>query len=157
MDFSKMDFKKIIDINEIKKTLTRIENIAALAIVLFFFFPWVSMGFISMNGFGAASLQPILYLIPLLALVVVAMRPICQIPMVLKVAKLAAGALPIIGFVLAVIDGGGEALNALGFGVYLTVIAGVIVILGTLDKVQLKNAQPAVESCTTEEAEETNE
>ena len=66
MDFSKMDFKKIIDINEIKKTLTRLENIAALSLVLFFFFPLVSMGPFSVSGFGAASEKAIFFLVPLL-------------------------------------------------------------------------------------------
>ena len=155
MDFSKMDFKKIIDINEIKKTLTRLENIAALSFVVFFFFPWASMGPFSVNGFGAASHQPLLFLVPLLGIIIVAMRPICQMAIVLKSLKLAAGILPIVGFVIAIIDGGSQALSVLGIGVWLTVIAAVLIILGTLDKVQLPNALPAMGSDdTTEEKED---
>jgi len=155
MDFSKMDFKKIIDINEIKKTLTRLENIAALSFVLFFFFPWASVGPFSVNGFGAASQQPLLFLVPLLGIIIVAMRPICQMAVVLKSLKLAAGILPILGFVIAIIDGGSQALSVLGIGVWFTVIAAVLIILGTLDKVQLPNALPAMGSDdTTEEKED---
>jgi len=155
MDFSKMDFKKIIDMNEIKKSLTRLENMAALGLVVFFFFPWASIGPFSVNGFGAASsgkgLSFLLFLVPLLGLLVLAMRPICQTPTILKIVKLVAGGLPIAGFVLAFIDVGGMVFQFLGLGAYLTLIAAVLIILGTLDKVQLPNALPAVDADETEE------
>jgi len=158
MDFSKMDFKKIIDMNEIKKSLTRLENMAALGLVLFFFFPWASLGPFSVNGFGAAAsgkgLSFLLFLVPLLGLLVLAMRPICQVPKILKIVKLVAGGLPIAGFVLALMDAGGHIFQFLGMGAYLTIIAAVLIILGTLDKVQLPNALPAVD---TDEAEEATE
>lgn len=150
-----MDCKKIIDINEIKKTLTRLENIAALSLVLFFFFPWVSLGpFGSMSGFGAAGENLLLLLVPVLALLIVAMRPICQIPMVLKSMKLVLGGLIILGFIIVIIKG---AFSFLGLGAFLTVIAGVLIILGTLDKVQLPNALPALDACETETTEEETE
>ncbi len=143
MDFSKMDFKKIIDVSELKKTLTRLENIAALSLVLFFFFPWASLGPFSVNGFGAAAENGILLLIPILGLLVVAMRPICQFPIVLKSVKLVAATLPIVVFIAAIADGG---LQFLGIGAYLTFIAAILIVLGTLDKVQLPNALSAMGS-----------
>jgi hypothetical protein len=145
MDFSKMDFKKIIDLSELKKTLTRLENIAALSLILFFFFPWASLGPFSVNGFGAASENALLFLVPLLGILVVIMRPICQVPTILKGVKLAAGILPIAGFIIALIDGGTKVFNFLGMGAYFTLIAGVLIILGTLNIVQLPNALPAVD------------
>lgn len=158
MDFSKMDFKKIIDINELKKTLTRLENIAALGFVLFFFFPWISMGPLSVNGFGAASHQPLFFLVPILGILIIAMRPICQMAIVLKSLKLAAGFLPILGLVMITINGGSQALSLLGMGVWLTMIAAILIILGTLDKVQLPNALPAMGSeDSTEDATESKE
>jgi len=158
MDFSKIDFKKIIDMNEIKKSLTRLENMAALGLVVFFFFPWASLGPFSVNGFGAASsgagLSFLLFLVPLLGLVVLAMRPICQTPAILKTVKLVAGGLPIAGFVLALIDAGGKLFQVLGMGAYLTLIAAVLIILGTLDKVQLPNALPAVDAEESEDVDQ---
>ena len=151
MDFSKMDFKKIIDINEIKKSLTRLENIAALGLVVFFFFPWASLGPFSVSGFGAAGDNMLLLLVPILGLLVVLMRPICQIPNVLKGLKFAAGGLPILAFVLALINNGLKTFDFLGLGVYLTLIAAVLIILGTLDKVQLPNALPALDASEDEE------
>ena len=149
-----MDFKKIIDINELKKTLTRLENIAALSLVVFFFFPWVSFGPISVNGFSVIGEQPLVLLVPVLGLLVVAMRPICQIPKVLKGLKFAAGAVPIVGLLLALMDGGSRAFSVIGFGVWLSVIAGVLIILGTLNLVQLPNALPELDACETETTEE---
>ena len=152
-----MDFKKIIDINEIKKTLTRIENLAALGLVVFFFFPWASFGPASISGFtlgrfGAFNaLVYFLYLIPILGLMIVAMRPICTNPQVLKIVKLVTGGLTTLSFVYALLTGGGEFLSAAGIGIYLTFIAGIIIILGTLDKVQLNGALPAVEGCQVED------
>lgn len=149
MDFSKMDFKKIVDMSELKKSLTRLENIAALGLVVFFFFPWASLGPFSVNGFGAAGEYAILFLVPVLGILILAMRPICQIPAVLKGIKFAAGALPILGFISAVADGG---LNFLGIGAYLTFLAAIAIILGTLNVVQLPNALPAVDEPDAEES-----
>lgn len=148
-----MDFKKIIDLDEIKKTLTRIENIAALGLVLFFFFPWASVGPASISGFTLGRFGVynaaiyLLYLIPILGLMIVAMRPICTNPLVLKSIKLVAGGLTALAFLYALLSAGGDFFQAAGLGVYLTFIAGILIILGTLDKYQLKGALPALESC----------
>ena len=154
MDFSKMDFKKLIDGSEIKKTLSRLENIAALSLVLFFFFPWVSLGPLSVNGVGLASEQPLLFLAPLLGFLIVFIRPICQIAIVLKSMKLATAALIIVVFILAIMDGAAQVFS---LGVYLTAITGIIIILGTLNIVQLPNAQSALESCDVEEPTDSTE
>ncbi len=159
-----MDFKKVIDIKELKKTLTRLENIAALSLVLFFFFPWVSMGPFSFNGFGLLGFPKIgaftalvIALIPIMGLLVVAMRPICQHEKILKILKFVAGGLPIAAFIISLIDAGGDFFQAAGLGFYLTLIAGVLIILGTLDKVQLPDALPALDNAEEAPAETTQE
>ncbi len=154
-DVSQMDFKKIVDIKELKKTMSRLEYMAAAAMIVFFLFPVVSLGPFSVNGFNAATLGGssfFLFLIPLFSLLIIAMRPICQVEQILKIMKLITGALPIVFILYGFIEVGGDIFRFLAFGSYLMLIAGIVIILATLGIIKLPNSEeeaceavPAVE------------
>jgi hypothetical protein len=55
--------------------IKKVENISAIVMIVAFFLPWLSVGIgsssTSMNGTGVAGLNPLVWLIPLLAIAVI--------------------------------------------------------------------------------------
>ena len=55
--------------------IKKVENISAIVMIVAFFLPWLSAGIgnfsTSMNGTGVAGINPLVWLIPLLAIAVI--------------------------------------------------------------------------------------
>ena len=121
--------------------IKKIENICAAALIVAFFLPWVSMGFLSVSGYdlaatgGAATL---VFLLPLLAIAVLANDSMNFLDAdKSKYLTYATGGIPIIYIVARLIDLGGDFFSGASIGIYLTLIASIAMILGALGKIKL--------------------
>jgi hypothetical protein len=134
------------------KFLQRPENWFAAALILFFFFPWVTIGFISISGaqipeVGRALQQATfafnpsagvsaeaiflnaVYLIPILAAATIVMAVTGRD---IKIVALATGGVVLLIFVMMLVRIGGSLFQALGVGSYLTLLAAIGIILAAL-------------------------
>ena len=130
----------------------RIENICAIVMVVAFFLPWVSGGgIISFAGYQLPNAAEMLtnlsaafsesgqgdtyysvylvYLVPLLAIGVLATDYLKSDEKVVHYVAIAAGAFPVVGFVIGLINTG--SLQGLGIGVWLTMLAAIVMLLAT--------------------------
>ena len=128
----------------------KIENICAIVLVVAFFLPWVSLGGMfsfagyqlpnaaeGINAMAAAFSESepdtnyvvyLVYLVPLLAVGVLATDYLKSDEKVAHYVAIAAGAFPLLGFLYVVIDNG---IEGLAIGIYLTVIAAIVMLLAT--------------------------
>ena len=129
----------------------KIENICAIVLIVAFFLPWLSFGgFFSLAGYelpnaaeGVSSLAGafsesgevdtnysvyLVYLVPLLAVGVLATDYLKSDEKVAHYVAIAAGAFPILGFLSLVIENG---MEGLAIGIYLTVVAAIVMLLAT--------------------------
>ena len=129
----------------------KIENICAIVLIVAFFLPWVSFGgMFSFAGYqipnaleGANQLLAIgnesgevasnpeiylVYLVPLLAVGVLATDYLKSDEKVAHYVAIAAGVLPLLGFLYMVIDNG---MQGMAIGIYLTVVAAIVMLLAT--------------------------
>jgi len=128
----------------------KIENICAIVLVVAFFLPWISLGGIfsfsgyelpnaaqGVNAMAAAFSETeadtnyvvyLVYLVPLLAVGVLATDYLKSDEKVAHYVAIAAGAFPLLGFLYVVIDKG---IEGLAIGIYLTVIAAIVMLLAT--------------------------
>jgi hypothetical protein len=121
--------------------IKKIENICAAALIVAFFLPWVSMGFISVSGYKMATLggaATLMFLIPLLAIAVLANDSMNFLDAdKSKYLTYATAGIPIIYIVGRLIDLGGDFFSGASIGIYLTLIASIAMILGALGKIKL--------------------
>ena len=139
-----MEFKKTFNLDELKKTMTRIENIAIFILILSIFLPFVEV-YLGFNGFAISGFKfffhkPLMFVIPLLGLIAIGIRPTCEHAMALKNMKLTIGVFSILSFVYYFFSDKYETL----FGFYVFALLGIIIILGSLDKFQLSKAEPHI-------------
>ncbi len=128
----------------------RIENICAIVLVVAFFLPWISFGGMfsvagyelpnaaeGINAMAAAFSESepdtnyvvyLVYLVPLLAVGVLATDYLKSDEKVAHYVAIAAGAFPILGFLSLVIENG---VQGMAIGIYLTVIAAIVMLLAT--------------------------
>ena len=129
----------------------KIENICAIVLVVAFFLPWLSFGgMFSVAGYelpnGAEGINAmaaawsesgeadtnygvyLVYLVPLLAVGVLATDYLKSDEKVAHYVAIAAGALPVLGFLYMVIDNG---MQGMAIGIYLTVVAAIVMLLAT--------------------------
>ena len=121
----------------------KIENLSAILMVVSFFMPWVSLGlFGSASGFKVASMGGagtlLLFVIPLLAIVVLA-NDVLNFLDVDKSKYLAylTAVVPLIYIIYRLIKGGSGFFELASIGIYLTLIASVLMILGASGKIKL--------------------
>ena len=121
--------------------IKKIENICAAALIVAFFLPWVSMGFISFSGYKMATMggaATLLFLLPLLAIAVLVNDSKNFLDAdKSKYLTYATAGIPIIYIVSRLIDLGGDFFSAASIGIYLTLIASIAMILGALGKIKL--------------------
>jgi len=150
-----MDMEGII--NEVKASMTRLENIALAVLAAAWFMP-----FSQINGFGKTasgflipweydgSLTFIFYIVPVLAIISLVLRPKCRNPEILKKFKLSAaiGAIFAISYFMF-------AFNVWNYklGLYVAMLSAIAVIVGTLGVYQLPKALPAVDNQYTKKEE----
>ena len=129
----------------------KIENICAIVMLVAFFLPWVSGGGIfSFAGYQLPNAAEMLtnlsaafnesgqgdtyyavylvYLVPLLAIGVLATDYLKSEEKIAHYVAIAAGALPVLGFLYMVIDNG---MQGMAIGIYLTVLASIVMLLAT--------------------------
>ena len=120
----------------------KIENLSAILIVVSFFMPWLSLGMLgSATGFKVASIGgagTLLFVIPLLAIVVLA-NDVLSFLDVDKSKYLAylTAVVPLIYFIYRLIKAGSSFFELASIGIYLTLIASVLMILGASGKIKL--------------------
>ena len=128
----------------------KIENICAIVLAVAFFLPWISLGGIfsfsgyelpnaaqGLNTMAAAFSESeadtiyvvyLVYLVPLLAVGVLATDYLKSDKKVAHYVAIAAGVLPLLGFLYMVIDNG---MQGMAIGIYLTVVAAIVMLLAT--------------------------
>ena len=129
----------------------KIENICAIVLIIAFFLPWVSLGGMfsfagyqlpnaaeGINAMAAAWSESgevdtnygvyLVYLVPLLAVGVLATDYLKSDEKVAHYVAIAAGVLPLLGFLYMVIDNG---MQGMAIGIYLTVVAAIVMLLAT--------------------------
>ncbi len=120
----------------------KIENLSAILIVVSFFMPWLSLGMLgSATGFTVASIGgagTLLFVIPLLAIVVLA-NDVLSFLDVDKSKYLAylTAVVPLIYIIYRLIKAGSSFFELASIGIYLTLIASVLMILGASGKIKL--------------------
>ena len=119
----------------------KIENLSAILMVVSFFMPWVSLGIVSATGFKVASMGgagTLLFVIPLLAIVVLA-NDVLNFLDVDKSKYLAylTAVVPLIYIIYRLIKAGSSFFELASIGIYLTLIASVLMILGASGKIKL--------------------
>ena len=137
----------------------KIENICAIAIIVAFFLPWLSLGFISFSGydlpnlassvsqFGAAFSEDssasssgsnawLVYLVPLLAVAALGFEYLEKNS---KNLFLASGVVNLIGFIYALVEVEGE-IGSFGVGLWLTILASVVMLLATFGVIKQTNS-----------------
>ena len=119
----------------------KIENLSAILMVVSFFMPWVSLGIVSATGFKVASMGgagTLLFVIPLLAIVVLA-NDVLNFLDVDKSKYLAylTAVVPLIYIIYRLIKAGSGFFELASIGIYLTLIASVLMILGASGKIKL--------------------
>ena len=120
----------------------KIENLSAILMVVSFFMPWLSLGMLgSATGFKVASIGgagTLLFVIPLLALVVLA-NDVLSFLDVDKSKYLAylTAVVPLIYIIYRLIKAGSGFFELASIGIYLTLIASVLMILGASGKIKL--------------------
>ena len=112
--------------------IKKVTNISAILLIVAFFLPWISAGnsymSVTMSGLKAAQLggaAVIIWFIPLLSIGVIVADVISNEKLG-KYLAIAAGIVPFI----YVISRGGDLFGVAGIGVYLTLIASVVMLLG---------------------------
>lgn len=120
----------------------KIENLSAILMVVSFFMPWLSLGMLgSVTGFNVASMggaETLLFVIPLLAIVVLA-NDVLNFLDVDKSKYLAylTAVVPLIYIIYRLIKAGSSFFELASIGIYLTLIASVLMILGASGKIKL--------------------
>ena len=120
----------------------KIENLSAILMVVSFFMPWLSLGMLgSATGFKVASMGgagTLLFVIPLLAIVVLA-NDVLSFLDVDKSKYLAylTAVVPLIYIIYRLIKAGSSFFELASIGIYLTLIASVLMILGASGKIKL--------------------
>ena len=120
----------------------KIENLSAILMVVSFFMPWLSLGMLgSATGFQVASIGgagTLLFVIPLLAIVVLA-NDVLNFLDVDKSKYLAylTAVVPLIYIIYRLINAGSTFFELASIGIYLTLIASVLMILGASGKIKL--------------------
>ena len=129
----------------------KIENISAIVIIVAFFLPWISVGgMFSFTGYELPNLAEmasgmrdafgeegvesqanyaiyLFYLVPLLAIGVLANDYLKTDEKVSKYTAIAAGAFPILGFIYSIISAG--EITGFAIGIWLTMLAAVVMLL----------------------------
>ena len=120
----------------------KIENLSAILMVVSFFMPWLSLGMLgSVTGFNVASMggaETLLFVIPLLAIVVLA-NDVLSFLDVDKSKYLAylTAVVPLIYIIYRLIKAGSSFFELASIGIYITLIASVLMILGASGKIKL--------------------
>ena len=119
----------------------KIENLSAILMVVSFFMPWVSLGIVSATGFKVASMGgagTLLFVIPLLAIVVLANDVLNFLDVdKSKYLTYLTAVVPLIYIIYRLIKAGSGFFELASIGIYLTLIASVLMILGASGKIKL--------------------
>ena len=122
----------------------KIENLSAILMVFSFLMPWLSLGmFGSATGFKVASMGgagTLLFVIPLLAIVVLAndMLNFLDVDKSKYLTYLTA-VVPLIYIIFRLIQDAANFFELSSIGIYLTLIASILMILGASGKIKLPN------------------
>ena len=131
-------FKYLIGKN---MNIKKIENICAAALIVAFFLPWVSMGFLSFSGYQIASTlggaATLMFLLPLLAIAVLVndSQNFLDADKSKYLTYTTAG-IPIL-YILSRVVAMDNFFSAASIGIYLTLIVSIVMILGALGKIKL--------------------
>ena len=120
----------------------KIENLSAILMVVSFFMPWLSLGMLgSATGFKVASIGgagTLLFVIPLLAIVVLANDVLNFLDVdKSKYLTYLTAVVPLIYIIYRLIKAGSSFFELASIGIYLTLIASVLMILGASGKIKL--------------------
>ena len=120
----------------------KIENLSAILMIVSFFMPWLSLGmFGSATGFKVASMGgagTLLFVIPLLAIVVLANDVLNFLDVdKSKYLTYLTAVVPLIYIIYRLIKAGSSFFELASIGIYLTLIASVLMILGASGKIKL--------------------
>tara|TARA_B100001173_G_C15546368_1_gene361882 strand:+ start:85 stop:459 length:375 start_codon:yes stop_codon:yes gene_type:complete len=121
--------------------IKKVENISAIVMIVAFFLPWLSAGIgnfsTSMNGTGVAGINPLVWLIPLLAIAVIVTDFMAN-ETASKWLSYAAGLVPLVWIILRIpLMGSGVFFATAGIGMYLTLLASILMLLGAFKIIKI--------------------
>tara|TARA_X000001036_G_scaffold141329_4_gene134161 strand:- start:1963 stop:2337 length:375 start_codon:yes stop_codon:yes gene_type:complete len=120
--------------------IKKIENMAAIVMIIAFFLPWVSMGIFSISGLKASTLGGgafMLFLIPLFSVGVLASDAMKLDENMSKYLTYGAGLVPL-GYVLSrLFSMGSDFFTAAAVGIYLTLLASVAMLLAAFGIIKI--------------------
>ena len=120
--------------------IKKLENICAVILVIAFFLPWLSLGFMSISGFkiaGIGGASFLLWVIPLLSIGVLVSEFMDLDEKISTYIAYASGAVPLIYVLSRLISSGGEFFEAAGIGIYLTLVASVGMLLAAFGVIKI--------------------
>ena len=141
--------------------LKKLENVSAIAIVIAFFLPWVNLGFISFSGHDLPNLWDavnslsnafsetenvsagvnyylVVYLVPILALVFLLLEYLGKPS---KNFAIVISAINIVAFLYILIFKSEGELGIFGVGIWITVLASLLMLLCSLGVVKSGNSE----------------
>ena len=118
--------------------IKKVENISAIVLLVAFFLPWLNLGFLgSVSGIGIIKLYFIVLFIPLLAVAVI-VTDIMGSETASKWLSYAAGLVPFVWIILRIPFMGGDVFfAAAGIGIYLTLLASILMLLGAFKIIKI--------------------
>ena len=119
------------------KLFQKAENICAIGLIVFFFFPWLQMFGFGLSGFGLAQLSSyagLAWLIPVFSAITIGAGLAGKSQ---RAVGLITGALPITYLLYGLNEMGADIFHTLGIGAYLTLIAGIVLILSSLGAIRI--------------------
>lgn len=117
--------------------IKKVENISAIVLLVAFFLPWLNLGLVSVSGVGIIKLNFIVLFIPLLAVAVI-VTDIMGSETASKWLSYAAGLVPFVWIILRIPFMGGDVFfAAAGIGIYLTLLASILMLLGAFKIIKI--------------------
>ena len=120
--------------------IKKLENICAVILVIAFFLPWFSLGFISISGFNVAGIGGssfLLWVIPLLSIGVLVSDFMDLDEKISTYIAYASGAVPLIYVLSRLFSTGGDFFEGAGIGIYLTLVASVGMLLAAFGVIKI--------------------
>ena len=117
--------------------IKKVENISAILLLVAFLLPWLDLGFMAVSGLGVIKLNFIVLFIPLLAVAVI-VTDIMGSETASKWLSYAAGLVPFVWIILRIpLMGSDVFFAAAGIGIYLTLIASILMLLGAFKIIKI--------------------
>lgn len=119
------------------RIFNRVEIICAAGMIIFFFLPWAQIFSLGVSGYNLGQLGSyanLVWLIPSFCIFLIVMGLAGKD---LKLIGFITGSLPIIGLMYGLANVGSDLFHVVGIGVYLTLLASMVLILTSLGVIRI--------------------